>query len=123
LVLLTFNVAAAPPTDMSDLCITNLVDDVSTWIACCGTFHVGCCRDGDVNASCSVTPGDALLAFQHYLGQTTLTLCQQYHADVNSPAEPPVVTPGDALCIFQYYLGQPSCLAGFPQACSCQDAP
>jgi hypothetical protein len=81
-------------------------------------FGGGICRDGDVDLSCAITPGDALLAFQHFLQQTQLTAEQQGHADVDNPQTPPSVTPADALCIFQFFLQEPSCLNGFPLGCS-----
>jgi glucose/arabinose dehydrogenase len=80
------------------------------------------CRDGDVNEDCAVTPADALAAFQHFLQQPELSSCGQFHADVNDPHAVPNVTPADALCIFEHFLQRPSCLAPFPQACSCADA-
>ncbi len=64
-------------------------------------------HDGDVNGDSNITPQDALMAFQHYLGLTTLNECQQSQANVNGDDS---ITPADALCVFQKYLGLPSCL-------------
>jgi hypothetical protein len=86
------------------------------------TTGAGPCRDGDVDLSCSASPSDALAAFDHFLRAPALPLPQQYHADVVDPQDPPNVTPYDALCIFNLFLKQPSCVAEFPQACSCQEA-
>lgn len=70
-----------------------------------------CPHNGDVNQSGAITPQDALMAFQHYLGIIELSQCQQYHADVNPHSiGDGAVTPADALCIFQEYLGLSSCL-------------
>jgi hypothetical protein len=77
-----------------------------------------CCRDGDVDQNCDITPGDALLAFQSFLEQSALDECQSYHADVDSPTTPPTVTPGDALCIFNFFLERDSCIDQFPQSCT-----
>lgn len=57
---------------------------------------------GDVNRDGNITPGDALLAFNYYLGLATLTPTQVVLADHNSDES---VTPGDALLIFNEYLG------------------
>ena len=82
-------------------------------------FNGGICRDGDVDLNCSVTPGDALLAFQHFLQIVVLTEEQQGHAEVDNHQTPPSITPGDALCIFQFFLQDPnSCIMQFPLGCS-----
>ena len=72
-----------------------------------GLAQDGCLPDGDINQDGQITPQDALMAFQHYLGISTLDPCQQDHADVTLDGE---ITPKDALCIFQKYLGIPGCL-------------
>jgi len=66
------------------------------------------CMKGDTNCDSSVTPGDALIAFQIYLEVHQVTgnepcnvLCA---ADYDSSSS---VTPGDALCIFKLYMEQP----------------
>jgi len=58
---------------------------------------------GDINKDGMITPSDALLVFQCYLGQG---VCGG-EADVNQDN---LITPNDALCIFKEYLGIPSCL-------------
>ncbi len=70
-----------------------------------------CQHDGDVNQDDTITPADALLAFQHFLGiaDPPLDACQQDRANVDDP-ENSEITPADALCIFQRFLGLPSCL-------------
>ncbi len=70
-----------------------------------------CPHDGDVNQDDTITPADALLAFQHFLGIAAppLDACQQDRANVDDP-ENSEITPADALCIFQKFLGLPSCL-------------
>ena len=64
-----------------------------------------CPHDGDVNQDGNLTPGDALQAFQHFLGRATPALddCQQAHANAENP-QSSSITPGDALCIFQRFL-------------------
>ncbi|MBN1155131.1 hypothetical protein JXB12_09470, partial [candidate division KSB1 bacterium] len=64
------------------------------------------CALGDVNNDGSITPGDALCAFQTYLNGGTPPAgtecdneCALYAADVN--CTPNGITPGDALYIFQ----------------------
>jgi hypothetical protein len=71
----------------------------------------GCPHNGDVNQDGRLTPADALLAFQHFLGIAvpSLTDCQQDRANVDDP-EGSEITPADALCIFQNFLGLQSCL-------------
>ncbi len=70
-----------------------------------------CPHDGDVNQDDTITPADALLAFQHFLSiaDPSLNACQQDRANVDDP-ENSEITPADALCIFQRFLGLPSCL-------------
>jgi len=63
---------------------------------------------GDANCDSSITPGDALLAFQIYLRLYTPTGNEA--CDVNRAAdqnEDGAITPGDALCIFREYLRNP----------------
>jgi hypothetical protein len=73
-----------------------------------------CPHDGDVNQDGTITPADALLAFQHFLGIAAppLDTCQHDRANVDDP-EDSAATPADALCIFQKFLGLPSCLDDF----------
>ena len=69
-----------------------------------GTYNTAVCPAGmDVNGDGSVTPGDALLVLQHYLGTSLLTdPCSLYRADANGDKS---ITPGDALLVLQAYLG------------------
>ena len=68
-----------------------------------------CVSNGDVNNDGSLTPGDALCAFQIYLNNGSLppscdapaSDCELIAADVSCEG---VTTPGDALAIFQRYL-------------------
>ncbi len=68
-----------------------------------------CPHDGDVNQDHTITPADALLAFQVFLELVELDACQQDRANVDDP-ETSGITPADALCIFQRFLELPSCL-------------
>ncbi|MEW5802087.1 MAG: hypothetical protein AB1847_08285 [bacterium] len=68
-----------------------------------GTPQVSC--NGDLNRDSEITPKDALIAFQCYLGLGPCSYC----TDVNFDS---MVTPADALCLFKTYLGAISCLAG-----------
>ena len=69
-----------------------------------------CLNNGDVDNSGALTPQDALMAFQIYLGIITDPTYQQYcSADCNGNGN---VTPEDALCIFQNYVSG---------SCQCDD--
>ena len=63
-----------------------------------------CSHDGDVNGNGAVTPEDARLAFQYYLGIIELDECVQQRADRNCDGK---VTPGDVTCILLEYFGFP----------------
>ncbi|MFQ5602675.1 MAG: right-handed parallel beta-helix repeat-containing protein [bacterium] len=73
------------------------------------TEPVQCLSDGDVNNDGSLTPGDALCAFQTFLNGGVLATecdvvdfsCEIVAADANCDES---VTPGDALAIFQGFL-------------------
>jgi len=70
-----------------------------------------CARLGDVNGDENITPGDAQLAFEIYLGIWTPTFCQEMTSDGNCSGS---TTPGDAQNIFEHYLGRitlPGCCA------------
>ena len=73
---------------------------------------VPCVHSGDVDATGTITPEDALAAFHIYLGiniePTHTELCA---ADCNGND---IVSPSDALCIFKNYLSG---------ACQCEDTP
>jgi hypothetical protein len=89
-------------------------------------LYKSCPRLGDVNASQSITPGDAQAAFDIYLGKITATSNQLTTADANcgcpcSGKEHTeannCITPGDAQLIFEHYLGMrtlPQCCADDP---------
>ncbi len=103
---------------MSDITLNNLIDDVAGMAACCNTFSCSVClSDGDVNNSKTLSPGDALCAFNIYLNGGRLPAscdvpnfdCELIAADVNCDG---VVTPSDALAIFTRYLQ-----GGLPQHC------
>ena len=91
---------------ISDVADSNIFDESD------GTFSINCpdipnCLLGDVNDDGAITPGDALCAFQIYLGGGTPppscdNPCALEAADVN--CSPNGITPGDALYIFQAYL-------------------
>jgi hypothetical protein len=74
------------------------------------TAGAGCSLPGDINGDGFVTPGDAQMAFDHFLGLITLTPEQQECADVCPPGGDGFVTPGDAQGIFNIFLGiSPPC--------------
>ena len=61
-----------------------------------------CVHDGDVDASQDLTPADALLSFQIYMGiYYNPSVGEVCSADCNGDL---TVTPADALCIFMHYL-------------------
>ncbi len=78
-----------------------IVDEICDGIDNNGAGHVdeGCCT-GDLNADGSLSPLDAMVVFQCYLGFAVCPEC----ADVNKDGS---VTPLDAFCLFSKYLGQP----------------
>ena len=66
-----------------------------------------CTKCADVNGDLKITPGDAQLAFDIYLGRiTNPTWCQRENADVNCSGTKlsPKITPADAQTIFHKYL-------------------
>lgn len=72
-----------------------------------------CLDDGDVNEDGAMTPLDAALVLQHFVGITDppLATCQRQQADVNRDRH---ISPADALCIFLHFLNLPSCLRAPP---------
>ena len=72
-----------------------------------------CQNDGDVDNTGSLTPQDALMSFQVYLGIISDPTEEEYcSADCNGNTN---VTPEDALCIFQHYLsGSCDCAESLP---------
>lgn len=116
LMRLYFRVSGAH--DSSEILLTDLTDHVAEFEPCCNRFLLlGCNNDGDVNGDGVLTPGDALCAFQIYLGgqrpptdaacNNPGSDCEVVAADVNCDNQ---VTPGDALAIFLRYLarGEPA---------------
>jgi hypothetical protein len=68
-----------------------------------------CSRCGDINGDFAITPGDAQIAFDIYLGKVSnLSFCQLENADVNCDGTKnlPNVTPRDAQLIFSKFLGK-----------------
>jgi PKD repeat protein len=68
-----------------------------------------CTRCGDLNGDKFLTPSDAQLVFDIFLGLLSdPTLCQRENGDVNSDGtrNNPSITPFDAQAIFDYYLGK-----------------
>jgi PKD repeat protein len=66
-----------------------------------------CTKCADVNGDLKITPADAQLAFDIYLGRVASpTWCELENADVNSSGTKlaPKVTPADAQAIFHRYL-------------------
>lgn len=94
----------------SDIVLSAPTDDIAGFTMCCNRFEcVTCVRDGDVNGDRSLTPGDALCAFQIYLNNGNVPSgcdasgfdCEVTASDVNCDN---TTTPGDALAIFSRYL-------------------
>jgi PKD repeat protein len=78
-----------------------------------------CTKCGDVNGDLKITPADAQVAFDIFLGRiANPTECQKENADVNGDGtiDQPKISPGDAQAIFDKYLGK----AALPGDCSCQ---
>ncbi len=104
----TLHVTQCSQGETITLGIQNLTDDLASMNACSGTFTCQACMLGDVNNDGTISPGDALCAFQIYLNGGNLPSgdcnneCALYAADIN--CTPNGVTPGDALYIFQGYL-------------------
>ena len=96
------------PTDSSvTYCGWNIDDVMVSFTSECSpeptpTPPDECLNSGDVNGDQNISPQDALMSFQIYLGiisdPTTTEFCS---ADCNGNTS---VTPEDALCIFQHYL-------------------
>lgn len=109
LIRLCFTVTCATGVT-SNLTLNNLIDDVTGMAACCNTFScTTCLSDGDVNNSKTLSPGDALCAFNIYLNGGRIPsdcdqagfACEVEASDVNCNGS---VTPSDALAIFTRYL-------------------
>lgn len=109
LVRVAFEVLTCIEEEEMALPLQSLVDDVTTWGTCSGCFT---CNDtpcdGDVNGDGSITPGDALLDFQCFLGTPECTpeilVRALVHGDITQNGS---ITPADALCEFRQFLGLP----------------
>jgi hypothetical protein len=102
LVQLTFEVIGGVDDQCYSLQLASLKDDIANFSKTGGCFCIASC-DGDINEDGQITPADALMVFQCYLGTGTCSEC----SDVNGDGE---TTPADALCVFKKYMNQPSCL-------------
>jgi hypothetical protein len=79
---------------------------------CTTTFTFTPCSSlGDVNGDSSITPGDAQMAFEGFLGLYTPDLCEGMSSDANCDGS---TTPGDAQGIFEHFLG----IQQLPQCCA-----
>ena len=89
-----------------ELDLQDLKDDISGWSISHGCFDCTGC-DCDINDDDDITPGDALCAFQKYMGicPTDCGPCDEICCDVNADGE---CTPADALEIFREYMGEDS---------------
>lgn len=112
LVCLTFDLGDCPTAgSVSQLTMTDLVDDFAGLLACPGQVSCeACLHDGDVNEDATLTPDDARCAFMIYLNGGTVVAgsdcdvpgsCEAEASDVNCDGNP---TPGDALAIFERWL-------------------
>ncbi len=99
-----------PSLPPSPIEISNPIDDVAGLAVCCNLFNcAGCVSNGDVDGNGSLSPGDALCAFQIFLNSGALPVscdvsnftCEVAAADVTCEGS---VTPGDALAIFNRFL-------------------
>ncbi|MGA1870035.1 MAG: right-handed parallel beta-helix repeat-containing protein [bacterium] len=72
-----------------------------------GAYEYKIC-DGDLNEDGHLSPLDASIAFECYLGGDYCSLC----ADINKDGK---VTPLDALCIFKKYLEEPKSILNLEQ--------
>jgi len=101
-VLLRFKVKGGMEGGCYPLRLVNLRDDFTQFTSSQGCFRINNCN-GDVNGDGYITPSDAFIVFQCYLGADSCSDC----ADVNRDG---MVSASDALCIFKYYIGADSCL-------------
>ncbi|MGA1869835.1 MAG: leucine-rich repeat domain-containing protein [bacterium] len=102
LLYLKFFVQGIQDTTCYPLQFESQLDDISDFSSTGGCFCVHS-SDGDINGDGSITPQDALLIFQCYLGSGACP----YGADVNQDG---LIVPSDSLCVFKKYLKLPSCL-------------
>jgi hypothetical protein len=105
-----FEVDQCVEEDTCELTPHSASDDIAGMQVCPGTFDCRLCSpDGDVNGNGSLSPGDALCAFQAFLNGGALTPecdepgwnCEETACDYNCDGS---ITPGDALEIFTDYL-------------------
>ncbi|MCP4349418.1 MAG: hypothetical protein GY795_28390 [Desulfobacterales bacterium] len=112
--LIYLKFAVSSDCNESKLEIRELKDDIKSWSASSGCFRPADKCTGDINGDGETTPGDALCAFEKYMGvcPTSCGLdCADVCCDVNSDND---CTPADALCIFNKYLGNPGCIDDNP---------
>ena len=104
LATITFNVLEDAEAGTTPLTLIVLTDDIALASIVNGGVEIQECVDNyDVNDDGQVTPGDALMAFKHYLEISIITdPCALKRADANNDG---YITPGDALIIFKEYLG------------------
>ena len=104
-VYLNFNTLACDQGSVDKLDLQGLKDDTSEWTFSHGCFQCAC--SCDVNGDGEITPGDALCAFEKYMGicPTNCGPCDEICCDVNMDGE---CTPADALEVFREYMGEPS---------------
>jgi len=101
-------ICSAPSAGLVSMCPQNLTDDLVGISPFCGEYEYHKFdADGDVNASGSVTPGDALCAFKAYLSipNPPESECAPLGWDVRADVDCSMShTPADALCIFEHWL-------------------
>ena len=76
---------------------------------------IPCSRLGDVNGDTMVTPGDAQMAFEIFLGKRSPEYCQESTSDADCNG---FTTPGDAQNIFEHFLGKRT----LPECCEASAA-
>ena len=89
---------------VSAITVTGLTDDLATATPVNGSVSISSTIINlDVNKDGSVTPGDALMVLQHYLGTQPITdAISLARANANGDGS---ITPGDALIVLKEYLG------------------
>jgi immune inhibitor A len=89
---------------VSAITVTGLTDDLATATPVNGSVSISSTIINlDVNKDGSVTPGDALMVLQHYLGTSAITdPISLARANANGDGS---ITPGDALIVLKEYLG------------------
>jgi len=103
-----------PVETESDLQADGFIQDFIDYVPdpCITTFtYMPCTILGDVDGNGNVTPGDAQMAFEIFLGRIDPDICQEMTSDANCSD---VTTPGDSQQIFEHFLGRrvlPTCCA------------